>query len=317
MNDDVASGQSVCPHGNQIVVAESENACRYSGGKKAERFDDASAGIEFCNVKGIGWPTWVTGCHQISRVARPGIQQLPVIRSHLYRRAGRLARVRDSKRKSEIAFYNASNETRHVVITRQMPFIGGVCFFTVPIPPGESRLGPACQISIALPGAGAVEITADSSVDIRHRIVNTSPVAAGRGEYSQAIPMERLAEAYSTARLIYNLRPLMTFSGFAVRQNLGIVNPNERPLVVKTTLRPPSDYDVPDVLTDLLVPARSLRQFNDFLTQPAPSFRGVSGAWTLVAEADLPFYAYVSEVDNTLNDATFFRSIDVSASPPQ
>lgn len=213
---------------------------------------------------------------------------------------------------SEVEFYNRSDLPQAVSIHQIYPLLGGACVMSFVIPPREGSSGLPCPIlGPPQPWAAAIEIIANEAVVVRHRIVSDARAAGSvrYAEFSQTIPVEPTAEAYSRERIVHNLRPRATLRGAAVRHNLGLVNPNAEAVQIRAELAPPVGAAVASVQMEFTVPPKSVWQFIDFLAPHDAALAGVFANWTLAVEADLPFYAYISRVDNSTHDAEFLASV--------
>lgn len=143
---------------------------------------------------------------------------------------------------SEVEFYNRSDLPQAVSIHQIYPLLGGACVVSFVIPPREGSSGLPCPfLAPPQPWAAAIEIIADEAVVVRHRIVSDARVAGSDqyAEFSQTIPVEPTAEAYSRERIVHNIRPRATLRGAAVRHNLGLINPNADAAQIRAELVPP------------------------------------------------------------------------------
>jgi hypothetical protein len=217
---------------------------------------------------------------------------------------------------SELDFYNSTAVSQVVTANRVFPLPSSTCVGFSALTIQAGALAQLRSIGCGV-GAAAIEILADSGIQITSKITNTGNIVQDPccfSGFTQGIPVD-IAE-YRQQWTLANLQVPLNhdLTGHLGRHNLGIVNPNNASATVNlryfdaTGVENPSPF-LGQTITTVIVSPRSLLQVNDIFPFEQAQFTPphTRGFWRVVATADNPIYTYDSYVDNTTNDATFNR----------
>lgn len=218
---------------------------------------------------------------------------------------------------SELRIYNPTAARGTVAARAVFPYGAATCTGFSPVLVQPGALVQVRSIGCVGGGAAALELDADEGLDVT--AITTNVAASSKQDtfcclsgFTEQIPLVPAAVAYRSAQTIAQLQvPALASFDPLGRHNLGIVNPNDSPLVVRLAFYDadghPSLLSLRFAESPVAVPPHSLFQLNDVLPQyvgpfESPAFRGY---FRVEIAGDQRFYAYDSYVDNTTNDATF------------